>query len=189
MENYLDEKNIEFSIEAVSVSIVYKQLIDLSIFEKYIIKIIKKLEEENINISLSDVLEKISNVLYLDEEIVSKNIILLSEAGHIVVNNNLIVLNHSENLNNFQKESFVSENIELILSTNKLKEFKEFEENKKIDCIKQRIDKNKIFNSCESIEYINKKIILNSKIYLNENNEFDFLFEKDNKKYILEENL
>jgi len=190
MKNLLNEKEITFLINAISVNIVYKKLIDLNIFEKYIIKILQKVSEHNIKITLDEKgINKISDILKIDTKIISDNINLLAEAGHINLNGNFIVLNNSENLKNFKKEKFENESLEIIVNDTLLEEFNSYEEKEKFNFIQNRVEKRNdiIFYSYDSLKTIKKEVILNAKIYLNNENEISFEFEKDNKLFELKE--
>ena len=190
MKNLLNEKEITFLINAISVNIVYKKLIDLNIFEKYIIKILQKVSEHNIKITLDEKgINKISDILKIDTKIISDNINLLAEAGHINLNGNFIVLNNSENLKNFKKEKFENESLEIIVNDTLLEEFNRYEEKEKLSFIQNRVEKRNdiIFYSYDSLKTIKKEVILNAKIYLNNENEISFEFEKDNKLFELKE--
>jgi len=190
MKNLLNEKEITFLINAISVNIVYKKLIDLNVFEKYIIKILQKASENNIKITLNEKgIKKISDILKIDTKIISDNINLLAEAGHINLNGNFIVLNNSENLKNFKKEKFENESLEIIVNDTLLEEFNRYEEKEKFNFIQNRVEKRNdiIFYSYDSLKTIKKEIILNGKIYLNNENEISFEFEKDNKLFELKE--
>ena len=150
----LDKKDIVFSYNIVEVDVVYKKLIDLSIFEKYIVKVIQKATNNHIPISADEKgINYIANILKIDETIISNNIILLSEAGHLKKSKKAIEINSNENLDNFKKEKFFTKKLEFYLEDDERANFHNYNEDEKEDFIKNKmqINENEFFCFYENL--------------------------------------
>ncbi len=93
----IKEEQFNIPLTSIEIDITYQEIVSISIFEKYIIKLLDKAfkekisfletyeEEKIINI------EKISNILCLDSEIIENNITKLLVAGLISIKDNGIL--------------------------------------------------------------------------------------------------
>lgn len=189
MEEYLQTvtilKDELFSFEIVKINLELSQidLVDLTIFEKFIIKIIDKAKEENI--PLVEIFEdnkevkyqKIAEILALDENIVSNNIDTLFSLNLLKIEDNELLVNWNNNLKNWKKEIPKYENESIFLE--KENEFLDANKDKKQEFITTLFPNVKdiqiVSNTIEKIEFTIKAIL--------DNGEIKVLFKKDNEYF------
>ncbi len=134
-KDMVKEEKIEIVLKKLGVNIHYKSLIPLSIFEKYIVKVIDKAESEKITLTkkehnevIVDV-DKIANILLLDKEIIESNVNTLATSNIIELQDERLIIHWNENLKNWkrvvidteEKEiNFLEADIEKFLSSDQI---------------------------------------------------------------------
>jgi len=193
MEKYLQNVNIlkdglfSFEIVKVNLEISKIELEDLTILEKFIIKVIDKADKENI--SLVEKIEnnkeiqyqKIAKILSIDDSIVSNNIGRLQILGLVKIEDNKLLVSWNENLRKWKKEIVKFNDEILYLEHNNAKEFLEATEREQQEFLKT------LFSKAKEIKIISdavEKVELNIKAIL-DNGEINIVFEKENKFFTL----
>ena len=194
----LKENDLSLQIEVLNINIFYKTIVSLSVFEKFIIKIIEK--AKNNNISLVDTfneevkvnIEKISEILSLDNEIIEENIAKLSKAGLIEIYDKKLLVKWDENLKNWEKELIEEERKELYFKDiNSIESFNNLAIEEQSKFLHNRYSNNKkTFHNFEIEKQEMKEVTLRSFILLDKDSfELKVIFEKDNKLLTLSEEI
>ena len=197
----LKEDKVSLSVESLYINILYKTIVPLSIFEKFIIKIIDRAMKENISLitikeKIVDIEEKIVDIeeiskrLSLDNEIVENNIDKLSKSGLIEIENEKLIVKWNKNLKNWEKELIEEEKKELYFRDSKsIENFEKLKIEDKDKFLANKYSTNKkIFHSFEIEKQKSEELTLKSFILLDKNNfELKVVFEKDNKFFTLSE--
>lgn len=201
-DNYeiLKEDKLSLNIEVLDINILYKTIVSLSIFEKFIIKIIDKAIDSNI--SLLDISneeqiinsKKIAEILSLDIEIVEDNIDKLSKSEFIEIKENKLIINWSENLKNWEKELIEEKSEKLLFKDkNSIESFSNLsikERNNFLSKKYSKADSKREFYSFEVKNQEAKEIIIKTFFMLDKNNfELKILFEKDSQLFTLSDNI
>jgi len=186
----LKEENLSVEVEVLNINILYKTIVPLSIFEKFIIKVIDKAMENNISLitvykkeKIVDI-EKISEILSIDDEIVENSIDKLSKAGFIEIKDKRLCIMWDENLRNWEKELIEEEQQVLYFKdTASIDVFNNLESDKKNKFLKNKFSNNqKYFYSFDILDKENREIILKTFILLDKNSfELKIVFEKDSQ--------
>ncbi len=194
----LKETNIFLTVEILSINILYKTIIPLSVFEKFIIKVIDKAKQENISlITISDKeeivnIEEIGKILSLDSEIIENNINKLSTSGLIGIKNGDLIVKWDKNLKNWEKEVIEEEKRELYFKDSKsIESFNNLKIKDKNKFFSNKYSTNKkTFHLFEIEKQDSKELVLKSSIILDKNNfELKVVFEKDNTLLTLSEEI
>jgi len=150
------------------------QSVDLTLFEKFIIKVIDKAYDENI--SLVDKLEndveiqyqKIADILSLDEKIISNNLDNLQSLGVVKIANNKLSVIWNDNLRNWKKEIIKYSYETIYFEPKNGNEFLESTEQEKQIFLKSKFPEAKdiqlITNETQKIEFNIKAILENGNI-------------------------
>jgi len=182
----LKEDKISLNLEVLEIIIFYKTLAPLSIFEKFIIKVIEQAYKNNISLvqisneeKIVDV-DQIAKILSIDYEIVEKNINELSKSNLIEINNGKLVVKWDNNLKKWEKEIFEEVNEKLY--------FRDLETLEKFDTLpieeiaERYSNSKKIFDSFEIINRKVEEISIKSFILLDKDSfELKIIFENNNK--------
>ena len=201
-DNYeiLKEDKLSLNIEVLDINILYKTIVSLSIFEKFIIKIIDKAIKSNtslLDISNEEQIinsKKIAEILSLDIEIVEDNIDKLSKSEFIEIKENKLIINWSENLKNWEKELIEEKSEKLLFKDkNSIESFSNLsikERNNFLSKKYSKADSKREFYSFEVKNQEAKEIIIKTFFMLDKNNfELKILFEKDSQIFTLSDNI
>jgi len=193
----LKEDTLSFSLEVLNTSILYQTIVQVSIFEKYIIQVIDKAFTHHIsliNIVRGEAIvdfQKISNILLLDNEIIENTINSLASAGLIEIQNKILKVKWNKNLENWEKEVLIEEQKDLFFKDKEaINSFNNLSIEDKDDFLfNQYSNDKKIFYHCEVNSQNSKEITINSFIILDKKSfEIKIAFEKDNQLLTLTNN-
>lgn len=182
----LNIENIELSTYEIDCTISYKKTVPLNIFEKYSIRLIEKADEIYSDMNI----EKIAQLLHLDENLIRENLENLESIDMLHgVNSDFITINKDENSvylqyeNKFKIEHIVK-NYHLTQKEyeNKddyiLKEFEKNFENKDKKFKNHRIDnENSSIKNVNLLNYSNGNFLIFSKDGINSQNDLKFMDE------------
>jgi hypothetical protein len=194
----LKEDNISFSLEVLDLNILYKTIVTVSIFEKYILQVIDKAFKYNI--SLLNTMrnenivnfEKISQILLLDVEIIENTIDSLSRAGLIAIENKILMVKWNSYLKNWEKEVLEEEQKRLFFKNEEaINSFHNLAiDDKEYFLFNKYSSDKKTFYHFEINQQEEKEIILKSFILLdNDSFEIKIVFEKDNELLTLSDTI
>jgi hypothetical protein len=156
----LKQNNFNIELLKVELEITFIELEDLTIFEKFIIKIIDKAEQEKISLieKIDDSFfinyNKISEILAIDKNIIENNINKLFSLKLLEIENDYLSVIWSQNLKNWKKEILNYQEKTIYLSNENGQEFLEatleeqnlfvktiFSETKEIKIISNEVEK------------------------------------------------
>jgi len=177
-------EDIELATYKIECKVYYKKTVPLNMFEKYSIRLIEKADEVNSNLSVN----KIANLLHLDESLVRENLENLGEIDMLHgIDSDVITINRDENSiylqyeNKFKIESTQNTH-HLTKSEHAVKEEyieKEFEQNKDYKDKKFKnlkiLDETKSSKSTYVLNYSNNNFLIYSKDGINQKNDLKFI--------------
>jgi len=192
-EDIVGENILTLTLKKIIINILYKKIMPLSIFEKYIIKVIDEASKNKINLVeksqdayMVDIF-KIAEILSIDTEIIDKYIETLSISGSIKLENSSLIVIWDDNLKNWKKEVIEENQKDFLLTEGDCENFlnstKVFQKN----FLEQRyLEDSKIFYDYEIISVNEDKVNLKTSIILDKDSgELKAVFEQDDKIYTL----
>lgn len=180
----LNIEDVELSTYEINCTVSYKKTVPLNMFEKYAIRLIEKADEIYSDMDI----EKIANLLHLDESLVRENLENLEAIDMLNgINSDIITINRDENSTYLQYENkFKVESLEKTHHLTKLeyesidsyvqKEFEKESDNKD-----KKFKSLKILNERESsksasiFHYSDSNFLLYSKDGINQHNDLKFI--------------
>ena len=187
----LGKSSIDILLQKLTINLLYKKIVPLSVFEKYIIKVIDKAYENKINlveeshdIQTVKILE-IAEILCIDIEIVEKYIDMLSISGLIIFENSSLKVIWNENLKKWKKEIIEEDNQTLILTVDDCKSFLDSSKEFTMNFIANKyLEDDRMLYDFEIIRTDEIKVSCKTSIVLDrDTGELKTIFEKDEKFY------
>ena len=192
-EDIVGENILTLTLKKIIINILYKKIMPLSIFEKYIIKVIDEASKNKINLVeksqdayMVDIF-KIAEILSIDTEIVDKYIETLSISGSIKLENSSLIVIWDDNLKNWKKEVIEENQKDFLLNEGDCENFlnstKVFQKN----FLEQKyLENDSAFHDFEIVSADEIEINLKTSIVLDKDNgELKTIFAKDEKLYTL----
>ena len=179
------EEKIEIKIPLQEFSVKYYELEDLTIFEKYIVKVIDEFNKNTILKNQKIDYKQIADILCLDTILIEKNIKRLIE-DKILSSNGQI--NWTNELNNWQKKVLKSRKLSLYFTNSDYELFQDLDYNSKEEVIIENVD----LKDLDLIEIVFDEITykldyLNVIIYFDQKTlQLSTVVEHDNQTFYLE---
>ena len=192
-KDIVKEETIEIVIKKLGVNIHYKNLVPLSIFEKYIVKVIEKAESEKITLTKTEHdevivdVDKIANILLLDKEIIECNVNTLATSNIIELQNERLIVHWNENLKNWERVVYDAKEKEINFLEADVEKFLKSDKNFQTKVINEKFaSENRIIHNFEILsvedECLEMKIII---VFDRDDNQLKTIIEKDERIFTL----
>lgn len=179
----LKEEKCVIFFKAITLNLIYQEIIDLSIFEKYIIKLIDKASQNNISFLDKQIIdtEKIAKILVLDNELIQKNIDILIINNLISKQENTLVINWDENLKNWKKKIFKEKQEILYFTDEDFEKFSKIDTDAQSLIIQNKLGENQTLKEFSLAQEDEKDEGFNHIVLFDKKNlELKIVYEKDN---------
>lgn len=182
---------INLLLKNLSFNILYKKIISLNIFEKYIIKVIDKAFNNKIELIIksqgTEIVDtlKIAEILSVDIEIVEKFLETLSVSGSIIIKNSFLEVIWTENLRQWKKEIVVENKKKFLIKDDDCNKFLNASRVYQRNYLEQKyMEKDMFFHDFEVISIEDKEVSFQTIVLLDQDTgELKTIFENNKKLY------